>query len=137
MSCPSADHSSSPLLTVYTRHNARCPKRTDKYWKRCNCTKWIYVNLGGVDRRLSAKTRSWVKAEKVRHELQHALDPAKAELLQLKQEQTPKRVALFDAVKTYLADVATRGLAARTQGEIRHTLKKQFLAWAQHNGLVY
>jgi len=37
-------------------------------WRRCTCPKWIYLYRDGKDSRVSAKTRSWEKAE------QHARD---------------------------------------------------------------
>jgi hypothetical protein len=48
-------------VTVYTRHISVCPKSDDRLWKRCNCPKWLYYSHEG--KRVSAKTRSWEKAE--------------------------------------------------------------------------
>src|ERR1039458_431802 len=31
-------------ISVYTRHEADCPKRKDRYWKKCNCPNWLYYN---------------------------------------------------------------------------------------------
>jgi integrase/recombinase XerD len=54
-------------ISVYVRHFPDCPKKTDRYWKRCRCPKWLYCAGWKPDRR-SAKTRSWEKAEEMARE---------------------------------------------------------------------
>jgi len=53
------------LITVkaYTRHNRNCPKRDRSDWARCNCVKWLYIYRDGKYKLVSAKTRSWERAE--------------------------------------------------------------------------
>jgi integrase/recombinase XerD len=50
------------MITVFVKHSAKCKSR-DKYYKRCNCRKWLYNPDWHPDPRRSAKTRSWTKAE--------------------------------------------------------------------------
>jgi integrase/recombinase XerD len=50
------------MITVFVKHSAKCKSR-DKYYKRCNCRKWLYNPEWHPDPRRSAKTRSWTKAE--------------------------------------------------------------------------
>jgi len=53
------------MLTVYTRHSARCPKVDEPHWRRCRCWKWIQGTIPGRagSMRIAAKTRSWEQAE--------------------------------------------------------------------------
>jgi len=62
---PTGPDPESTLTTVkvYTRHNRKCPKRDRSDWARCNCVKWLYIYRDGKYRLVSAKTRSWEKAE--------------------------------------------------------------------------
>jgi hypothetical protein len=75
-------------VTVYTRHCADCPKKSDKYWKRCKCPKWLSTSDDRGFTRQSAKTRSWEKAESIAKTMEqqppkradrasHALDSSK------------------------------------------------------------
>jgi hypothetical protein len=51
-------------VTVFTRHSADCPKKSDKYWTRSKCSKWLSVSDDRGFTRQSAKTRSWEEAER-------------------------------------------------------------------------
>src|SRR5579864_7122779 len=62
-------------VKVYTRHKRNCPKRSRSDWARCNCVKWLYVHRDGKDRRFSAQTRSWEKAERPAREIRDSFDP--------------------------------------------------------------
>jgi integrase len=44
-------------VEVFVRHATRCPHKKDRYYKRCRCRKWLYVQ--GTRKPISAKTRSW------------------------------------------------------------------------------
>jgi len=55
---------------VYTRHASDCPKKSDRFWKRCRCPKWIRGILNGSPVRQTAATRSWEGAEDVRKRLE-------------------------------------------------------------------
>lgn len=46
---------------VFTRHAAHGRHRAKPYHRGCKCPKWIYV--GRERRRVSARTRSWARAE--------------------------------------------------------------------------
>ncbi len=59
------------MLTVYTRHAAKCPKRDEPTWRRCRCAKWIDGTCRGRFR-VSAKTTSWEKAGLLARRYKHA-----------------------------------------------------------------
>ena len=50
-------------LFVYTRRSANCPRRHDRFWRRCRCPKWIRGFLDGKPSRSSAWTTDWEEAE--------------------------------------------------------------------------
>jgi hypothetical protein len=58
------------MLSVYTRHAADCKHHRDKLWRRCNCPKWIWGSHNGAFVRMSAKTRFWDDAERLRHQME-------------------------------------------------------------------
>jgi hypothetical protein len=64
-------------VKVYTRHTRTCPKRDRSDWARCNCVKWLYIYRDGKDKSISAKTRSWERAEQKAREIRDSLDPIK------------------------------------------------------------
>ncbi|HEY1965119.1 MAG TPA: hypothetical protein VGG59_09320, partial [Acidobacteriaceae bacterium] len=63
------------MLSVYTRHAADCAKAKDKDWRRCRCPKWVWGTHNGKFLRISAKTRSWEKAEEYRRQLEGTSSP--------------------------------------------------------------
>ncbi|PYV65021.1 MAG: hypothetical protein DMG97_33300 [Acidobacteria bacterium] len=62
-------------VTVYTRHKPSCPKNGEPYWKRCHCMKYLYLYKDGESRQVSAKTRSWEKAEERAQEIRDSWNP--------------------------------------------------------------
>lgn len=79
-------------IKVYPRHKESCPNFGDQDFRRCSCWKYLYICQGGNDRRFSTRTRSWDKAEKLKHEIEDALDPIKREFRKLRGERDSKRV---------------------------------------------
>ena len=70
-------------ISLFVRHTAKCPKREDSQWKRCNCRKSIYLYEDGKVSYKSAKTRSWEQAEKVAQAMRDQRDPVKIELARI------------------------------------------------------
>lgn len=64
-------------VSVYTRHSAKCGKKNAHRWKRCKCIKCIYLLRDGKNQTISAKTRSWEKAESRAQEILDSWDPVK------------------------------------------------------------
>ena len=78
------------VITVYTRHTLECPKRADRYWKRCKCRKALYICEGGKNRRVSAKTRSWEQAERLAQAERERRDPVKRKLQEIEMQEAQK-----------------------------------------------
>jgi len=64
-------------VAVYTRHKPECPNKGNPYWRKCRGTKYLYVYANGASWQISAKTRSWKKAEERAQEIRESFDPAK------------------------------------------------------------
>src|SRR2546426_1227923 len=107
----------TPAPTTYTarvvvRHAATCKdKARGSDWRKCKCRKSLLVYDGGGsggNRHISAKTRSWEKAEEEKQKWLDRFDPEKQELKRLRAEKERKQVRIEDAVALYLADMAAR-----------------------------
>ena len=100
-------------VTVYTRHTAECPKRADRYWRRCNCRKVLDIYEGCAEQRVSARMRSWEQAKKLAQTERDRRDPVKRKLRKI-EEAEAQRAALHNAKAITVQDAADRRL--RSQG---------------------
>jgi Site-specific recombinase XerD len=120
---PSVD---STLVTVkvYTRHTRTCPKRDRSNWARCNCVKWLYIYRDGKDKSISAKTRSWERAEQKAREIRDSLDPIKQLQLRLeaKTDGRGSEVELAVGIEQFIAEVARLNRAEATCAKYKLTL---------------
>ena len=69
-----------PVMTIFVRHSADCPRKDDEFHKNCRCRKHLRWSYAGKQQRKSAKTRSWTAAEQARRKLEtqyEAADPTK------------------------------------------------------------
>jgi hypothetical protein len=95
-------------VSVYTRHSADCPRKGEPQWRRCKCAKYLYLLREGKDTTLSAKTRSWEKAEQQAQEIRDSWDPVKQrlrELDELKQARELGEVTITHALERWLPTV--------------------------------
>ena len=63
-------------VSVYTRHVPTCGKRTDRYYRKCRCPKWLYwADAKQKNKHVlkSAKTHSWAIAEEEARRKGHEL----------------------------------------------------------------
>jgi len=121
------------MLTVYTRHTAKCPRRDEPTWRRCRCAKWIDGTLPGRTGRFrrSARTASWEKAEQL---------VRKFELAAMGGEEVKtigKLPTVKEAVTAYLSDAKARGLAESTIEKLQQIFRKQLLGFTEHNRLIF
>ncbi|HYV74635.1 MAG TPA: hypothetical protein VFB24_10285, partial [Candidatus Binatia bacterium] len=94
-------------ITVFTRHSDNCPHKHDRYWKRCRCRKWLYVE--GSRKPITAKTRSWADAERKAGELKQQLQQADDKPAGAGLELAPERVS--EAVKKFLENKQQEGMS--------------------------
>ena len=102
---------------VFVRHSEDCKDRdkgTD--YRRCNCRKSIlyYDGQKKANRRISANTRSWQRAEAFAVDFLDQFDPLKAEIKKLKQEAEAKETLIDVAVSAYFEDMRARNLKSGT-----------------------
>ena len=119
-------------VTVYARHSASCPKNGEPYWNRCRCMKYLYLYKDGGSRQVSAKTRSWEKAEERAREIRDSWNPARQleRALEAKLQQSePKQITLVDAVSTFLKEVERPNREESTLAKYRLTLENRLLSW--------
>jgi integrase len=111
--------------TVFVRHSEECPDRErGSDWKKCDCRKSLMLYDGATKKQLkvSAKTRSWEKAEGKAREWLEQFDPTKMELKKLQAEREAERgkaAKIEQAVFAYLADMEFRQLSDSTINRTR------------------
>lgn len=135
-------------IIVYTRHavdriengivvKKGCQHQGNRFWRRCNCRKWVYVVDSGT--RMSADTRSWSTAEKFANDLRQKNDVA---LLSGKK--------ITEAVKEFLADKKAQNIGADRLYQLtrllagidsdvktsRPRVKSNLLAWCEDKKLT-
>ena len=109
-------------------------------------------SLNGKFIRQSARTHRWEEAEELRHQLSEGLAPASRPLTESipavvatpapppnADPERPRkpRVTVEAAVKAYLADATSRGVAPATLTKLTTIFRKQFLAWTRVEGIEY
>lgn len=97
---------------IIVRHAATCPSKGEgSDYRHCKCRKSLLVYEGGgsgTNRRISAKTRSWEKAETFLKGYLDSFDPDKQELKRLKAEKERATVRIEEAVSLYTQDMIAR-----------------------------
>jgi integrase/recombinase XerD len=125
-------------VSVYTRHSSGCPKTGEPQWRRCRCSKYLYLLKDGKRQTISAKTRSWDKAEDKAQEIRDAWDPVKQKMRELEEQQKAhlaEEMAIEAAVERWLKSIYA-------EIEKKHTRKKydtaarKIRAWAQSKNFV-
>jgi hypothetical protein len=132
--------SQTQTVSVYTRHTTSCSKRKDPHWKRCNCVKYIYLLRDGKNKTISAKTRSWAKAEDQAQEIRDSWNPLKQKLRELGELERSKQMAevtITDALDRWIITVKSDSDSDNEQTYSKYqTASKQIKAWASRNQLL-
>ena len=127
-------------VSVYTRHISDCSKKHDPHWKRCNCAKYIYLLRDGKNKTISAKTRSWEKAERQAQEIRDSWDPVKQKLRELGELQEARQfgeMTISDALERWLTSVKADSDSGNEHTHKKYeTAAKQIGAWARSNNLA-
>lgn len=117
---------------MIVRHSADCKdKAKGGDWRKCDCPKALLIYEGegtGKNRRVSAKTRSWAKAEKAAQEILDSWDPEKVELKQLRAKKEREQVRIEDAIALYIQDqirnLGDNGTVAMIRSLLGHVNEK-------------
>lgn len=99
-------------VRVFVRHSADCKfKKKGSDFRGCDCRKSLLIYEGdgsGKNKRESARTRSWEKAEERAQERRDDFDPAKQELKKLRDKKKNEQKPVAEAVALYIQDMAKR-----------------------------
>ena len=102
--------------------------------------KYIYLLRGGKNKTISAKTRSWEKAEDQAQEIRDSWDPVKQKLRELGELQQAKElgeVTIAYALDRWLTTVKTDSDSGNEHTHSKYqTAARQIGAWARGNQLV-
>lgn len=120
------------MLSVYTRHHPECAKKDDSTYRRCRCPKWLDGTLPGRSGRfrVSAKTKSWEKAELVARKCENSA-------LSGEELKPAKMPTVKEAVCVFLADAEARGLAPATLQKLRGIFQVQLVGFAEESGITF
>src|SRR5215831_17380359 len=132
-------------IKVLTRHSADCKHGGDSEYKKCNCRKTVYLYEHGKVRYISAKTRSWAKAEEFMRTLIDARDPVKKALRDIEDRERARAEAdqaahaskrkRFNAALDVWFDGLTKKSRSRTV-QIASVVKK-LKSWASEHGIEF
>lgn len=134
------DSIASLTITVFTRHSGECPKSDNPQWKRCNCSKSLYIREHGKTKYVSAQTRSWTEAERVAQAERDKRDPVKRELQKIAESEAVKNAArlaqlrpLDEALQQWLAGMKTPGESSL---DAYRSTSRKIVRWAERVGVV-
>jgi site-specific recombinase XerD len=94
--------------------------------------KYLYLYKDGESRQVSAKTRSWERAEERAQEIRDSWNPLRQleRKLQAKVQQSEsKQITVVDAVSTFLKEVERLNREEATRAKYRLTLEDRLLSW--------
>lgn len=129
----------SQTVSVYTRHSAGCSKTGEPQWRRCKCSKYLYLLKDGERQTVSAKTRSWEKAEAKAQEIRDAWDPLKQkmrELEELKKAQIAEETVVETAIDRWLKSICAEIENKYTQRKYETTARK-VMSWARSKEFTF
>jgi integrase/recombinase XerD len=133
---PFALRRGTETVKIFTRHTSDCAHK-DPQWRRCRCRKYLYLYRDGVDRAISAKTRSWEAAERKAQELRDEWDPIRRLERELekkvKGEPTGGEIALEYALDRWVESKSKKRDATRSK---YRTVAKKIKAWGRRHAIV-
>lgn len=128
-------------VTVFTRHHPDCPKKEDRYWKRCKCRKALYVYENGHDQIISAKTRSWDQAERLARIELAKRDPAEIERRRIHERDAEREAAMMSKNITVVKALSRWRASRKTKNDatsrVHATFERKVTAWAARAGIEY
>jgi hypothetical protein len=137
---PSSLRPQAQTVSVYSRHTSHCSKKRDPHWKHCKCVKYIYMLRDGNNKTISAKTRSWTKAEQQAQEIRDSWDPVKQKLRELGELERARElgeVTVAYALERWLTTVKSESASQNDHTHSKYqTVAKQIGAWAHRTQLI-
>ena len=133
-------------MKILTRHSTDCPHREKgAEYRKCKCRKSVYQYDAGKVSYLSAKTRSWDKAEEFMRRLLDARDPVKKALAEIDEREQAKTAAeaaekvarIIDvnrAISQWLGGEPVKSRSQRTQFK---SMSGKLSNWCAEKGIKY
>lgn len=121
------------IISIWARHNPDCPHSQNIHFRQCRCPKHLHWYDNGKQHRVSAKTRSWEKAQQKAREIELHYENAKA-------GEKPKRnepATVAQAVQAYLDDKRSQQLEDSTISKLETIFQKQLLTWCTDNAVYF
>jgi site-specific recombinase XerD len=136
-------------ISVFTRHSDDCPQKDDRTWRHCKCRKHLYIYEDGKVRFISARTRSWDKAQKLAVEELDKRDPVKIRLREIEAQEAAKltalaaaeaakvvnRITVIQALREW--DLETHKKPALGSVQAIKTFMRKVEDWAKEQGFKY
>jgi len=94
-------------VVIYRRHSSDCTRKND-----CDCPLWLYIKA--TQKRISARTTSWQRAEIERNKILDSYNPLKRRVAELERKHEYESVLISDAIKKYLDWKRADGVAEST-----------------------
>ena len=113
---------------VYVRHRKTCPHKSQRFWKKCSCPKWITWHRDGKEYRQSSDSEDWNIAADMARKIESQYRSAGVPHL-------PPQQTLKMAVNLFLLDRESQHLADSTISKLRTMFEKQMLTWFDDNGV--
>jgi integrase/recombinase XerD len=113
---------------VYVRHRKTCPHKSQRFWKKCSCPKWITWHRDGKEYRQSSDSEDWNVAADMARKIESQYRSAGVPHL-------PPQQTLKMAVNLFLLDREAQHLADSTISKLRTVFEKQMLTWFDDNGV--
>lgn len=107
----------TPTVTIFVRHAAKCAYTGEGFHKGCKCRKSLRWSLGGKQFTKSARTRSWVEAEEVKRNLE-------AQLSGRAPVKSASGFSLAEAIKLFQADKENQGVTDAVKGKYKRELDR-------------
>lgn len=119
-------------VDVFVRHATNCAHKTDRYYKRCRCRKWLYIT--GSRQPVAAKTRSWdaavEKARKIEAEYAQANHTPTGGGAPLPSGPSDSITTVREAVQAFLANKEAQNVSPNWLQKYRRELP-HFAQWCE------
>ncbi len=117
------------VVTVWRRHSAKCPYKSNRGCRKCKCRVWL--EWGPERKRKSAKTRSWEQGEKIARAMEQAHERAS-----LGEKPQVEAVTVELAVESFLSAKKGEGLDEGTLQKHRRTTAV-LVSYCRRKSLAY
>lgn len=110
-----------PSISIFVRHSDTCPNAGDETYRRCKCPKHLRWSHSGRQHRMSARTRSWSKAEEVRRDIEAKFAESSSAPVRV---ETETRKTLQQAIDLFIQQKRNEGIGEDVVGKYERELER-------------